>query len=136
MASMAFLLLGAAVSFVASVDPTLQLEALTQKARRMQELTLVPLPAGCASACPDFQSAYDEMECLASKGAEEYLKVLKRDRTDRSFLGLNEKAFSGNMSCHGTLLLYVSSCHDNWIYQLHSPFLGKAFLQKPWPSMA
>jgi len=74
MASMAFLLLGATVSFVASVDPTLQLEALTQKARRMQELTLLPLPAGCASACPDFQSAYDEMECLASKGAEEYLK--------------------------------------------------------------
>ena len=74
MASMAFLLLGAAASLVASVDPTLQLEALTQKARRMQELTLVPLPAACASACPDFQSAYDEMECLASKGAEEYLK--------------------------------------------------------------
>jgi len=74
MASMAFLLLGAAVSFVASVDPTLQLEAFTQKARRMQELTLLPLPAGCASACPDFQSAYDEMECLASKGEEEYFK--------------------------------------------------------------
>jgi len=71
---MAFLLLGAAVSFVASMDPTLELEALTQKARRMQELTLVPLPAGCASACPDMQSAYDEMACLGSKGAEEFMK--------------------------------------------------------------
>jgi len=66
---MAFLLLGAAVSFVASVDP---LEALTQKARQLQELgALTPLTAGCASACPDMQSAYEDMECAWSKGAQE-----------------------------------------------------------------
>lgn len=68
MASLAFLLLGAAVSFVASVDP---LEALTQKARRLQEVTLAPMTAECASACPDMQSAYDEVECLESKGLQE-----------------------------------------------------------------
>ena len=68
MASLAFLLLGAAVSFVASVDP---LEALTQKARRLQQVTVAPMTAECASACPDMQSAHDEMECLASKGSQE-----------------------------------------------------------------
>eukprot|EP00434_Breviolum_minutum_P019448 symbB.v1.2.017151.t1/scaffold1331.1/size125086/5 len=72
MASLAFLLLGAAASFVASVDP---LEALTQKARQLQEITtlLAPMTAECASACPDMQSAYDEMECLVSKGTQEVL---------------------------------------------------------------
>ena len=71
MASMAFLLLGAAVSFVASVDP---LEALTQKARQLQELgALTPLTAGCASACPSMQSAYEDMECVWSKGAQEVI---------------------------------------------------------------
>ena len=74
MASLAFLLLGAPVSFVASVDP---LEAWTQKARQLQELqnlSFAPITAGCASACPDIQSAYDEMECLVSKGTQEVLK--------------------------------------------------------------
>ena len=74
MASMAFLLLGAAVSFVASVDP---LEALTQKARQLQELgtptPLTPLTAACASACPDMQSAYEEMECVWPKEDQEVL---------------------------------------------------------------
>ena len=68
MASLACLLLAAAASLVASVDP---LEAWTQKARRLQQVTVRPMTAECASACPDMQSAYEEMECLASKGSQE-----------------------------------------------------------------
>ena len=72
MASLAFLLLGAPVSFVASVDP---LEAWTPKARQLQELqelSFAPVTAGCASACPDMQSAYDKWSALYQKGPKRY----------------------------------------------------------------